>query len=1025
MKYFFRTVLALIGLFIAISCQQPPYVILTGPGALSFTCDGGSQSFSFSANRKWTVTSSESWCKVTPSSGAAGEEGISIGVTVDKNPTYETRECTLAIRVEELTETVTVRQDMGLGLVVSPNIYEVSCAAQTIEVEVLANVDYTVEIERPEDDWLSYGGTKGLPKGTIVLAVSENETYEAREGRIALKQTDGNLVERITVRQAQNDGLFLSVPEYNLSNTSHTLTLEVQANVEYEVTPGVNWIHYVSSSSTKALTTSQITLQIDANDTYDVRSGQVIVRQRGGNLSGVVTVNQEENYGIFLSKEVIEISKEAQTVEVEVRYNVDLDIIVPENVMGVMVGDVGYSDQNTQTKALNTRKYRLQIKENTAPDSREASITFKQKNGALSGTVKIIQAQNDMIDVSTSEIIIPYEGGTAPVTIESNIDVKVDVQSGANWLSVSKNARTKGLVQSSYTISAAGNEGNQRDAVVVFSGKGIAKKVRIIQKSFPLILSESSVVADCLDGATVSISVDAAGEWSVREKGSSILTLSKDGGEAGSWLVTISVNGANCTNTDRYATVEFICDGIARTVQIKQVPAFRFDSLDHIIPASGGSHQFSFHFPRPFDSGTVKTHDYDNGFYELIHYTGEDNAPQTLMSRFEVSQANPVDTYMYVSYNFQANYGKSARTGRFRLCFYEDGQTLVSEWINVTQLGDAAASDEADGITTILQQHSKGSGVPVVILGDGFTKNDISNGLFASAARKAYGYFFSVEPVSSLKDYFDVWAITAVSSSAKFDGTTRFASSFTGGTRIKGADDLAVRYACKAVPPDKTDDMLIIIILNTDRYAGTCYLYYLEYPDHMKMTYSVAYIPMTDERDITFEEVLHHEACGHGLGKLADEYSRNGTIPSANADRLILYHNAGAYVNVDLHSDVSSTLWADFASDPRFGYEKIGAYQGGYTYSFGVYRPTQTSIMDSNKGVFNAPSRAQIYKRVMGIANNRDWSFDYEDFVRFDADFRSGHYNNSNQTKALKHALPDGFTPLAPPVLVKDKRPRK
>ena len=187
------------------------------------------------------------------------------------------------------------------------------------------------------------------------------------------------------------------------------------------------------------------------------------------------------------------------------------------------------------------------------------------------------------------------------------------------------------------------------------------------------------------------------------------------------------------------------------------------------------------------------------------------------------------------------------------------------------------------------------------------------------------------------------------------------------------------------------------------------------------MTYSVAYAPMSQQYGMTFEDVIHHEACGHGLGKLADEYTGNGTIPTSKANELGVFQRAGAYVNVDLHSSVVSTSWADYAADSRFGYENISAYQGGYTYNTGVYRPTQTSIMVDNKGIFNAPSRAQIYKRVMGIANDWNWTFDYESFVSFDAPFRSNNYNSSSTMSARQNYVERvDFVPLAPPVFVKD-----
>lgn len=1107
MRHFSRILISILVVMGSIaSCKKAAFLELTGPTTIAISNIGGAQSITFTTNRDWSVSSSESWCQITPSAGTAHDGPVSVTVLVEDNPTYDARSCSITIKSDELSQTLSVTQDAGYGLIISPTTFNLSNAAQNIEVEVKSNVKYSistdanwitipstksltsekvilsiganetydtrtakvtfsqdngdlresltvtqaegygliigapsysvsnqkqvleVEVQANVDftvsssvSWIKYIETKALSKSVIQLSIEANEEYDAREGTVTVKQTDGALVETVTIKQEQNFGLFVSIPEYNLSNESHSLTVEVKTNVEYNAESDVSWIRI---PSTKALVSSQILLEVDANTTYDEREGHVTVKQKDGDLYGTVTIRQDQNYGIFVSKESFDISQNAQKIEVEVKYNVDFDVVVPEEAMGTMISSVEYEDSNSQTKSLATRKYRFGITENTGFDERKTSITFKQKDGTLSGTVKIIQAQKNEIVVSPTEITLPYKGEETTVNVESNVSLNASIQNGGTWLSITKNPQTKGLDKVTYTIKANENSAEQREADVVFSGNGIERKVHVTQKGYPLMVSSSSLTADCLDGSTVTVKITAQDSWTAQEKGSSILSLSKGSGEAGTYSIVVSTMGANCSNNDRTASIEFVCDGVSKTVQVKQVPAFRFDSLDHTLPASGGQYKFYFHFPRPFVSGTVRTSDYDDGFFRLIYYDGEDNAPSVIMEGADASNANPVDTYMWMMYTFKPNYGKSARTGRFRLAFDEDGQTLVSEWINVTQLGDTASEDDADGITTILQQHSKGVGVPLVILGDGFTHSDIVDGTFAGAARKAYEYFFTAEPITSLRDYFDVWSITAVSSSNSFDGFTRFGTTFTGGTGIDGNDYLALRYASAVVPSNRTKDLLIIIVLNSTRYAGTCYLHYID-SDPMELSFSVAYVPMSQQQGMSFENVIHHEACGHGLGKLADEYTGNGAITSEVSSQLQRFQNAGAYVNVDLHSSVSATSWASYASDSRFSNEYLGAYEGGYTYTYGVYRPTTNSIMNNNKGVFNAPSRAQIYKRVMSIANSWNWTFNYEDFVNFDAPFRASHYTSSataQQARPLNYVEINDFIPLAPPVFVRDER---
>ena len=68
-----------------------------------------------------------------------------------------------------------------------------------------------------------------------------------------------------------------------------------------------------------------------------------------------------------------------------------------------------------------------------------------------------------------------------------------------------------------------------------------------------------------------------------------------------------------------------------------------------------------------------------------------------------------------------------------------------------------------DGQITVLQRHQHGKGIPLVILGDAFSDRMIDLGLFDYYAQQAMNAFFAKEPFTTFKDYFDVYAVTAVS----------------------------------------------------------------------------------------------------------------------------------------------------------------------------------------------------------------------------------------------------------------------
>ncbi len=405
---------------------------VSGPRSYTFTRDGGSQSLTFTCNKDWSVSTTESWLSVSPSSGSASDGETTVTIKCNPNTTYDPRTATLTITVEDLAETITVKQETGIGLIVSPKTFDLTNAEQVIEIEVQKNVQYSITIDDAGKSWITHTDTKGLATEKAAFSIAANDTYDNREAKITFNQTDGGLSETVVVKQSQTNGLFITTPEYDLSNGAHTLTVEVKANVDYEVISQTEWVKYVSTS-TKALTPTQITLQVDANETYDDREGQVVVKQKGGDLMGTIIIRQDENYGILVSRESANINEHEQKVEVEVKYNVDFEVIIPTEAQGKFISSVEYSDDGVGTKALSTRVYRFGVTENTGYDPREVSITFKQRDGALSGTFTIIQAQTDVLHIQSGDIECAHNGGEVSISLLSNVDYEV---SAPEWITI-------------------------------------------------------------------------------------------------------------------------------------------------------------------------------------------------------------------------------------------------------------------------------------------------------------------------------------------------------------------------------------------------------------------------------------------------------------------------------------------------------------------------------------------------------------------------------------------------------------
>ncbi len=334
---------------------------------------------------------------------------------------------------------------------------------------------------------------------------------------------------------------------------------------------------------------------------------------------------------------------------------------------------------------------------------------------------------------------------------------------------------------------------------------------------------------------------------------------------------------------------------------------------------------------------------------------------------------------------------------------------------------DYVSSDySADGTVKILQTATVGNGINVVLMGDAYSDREIADGSYEADMKYLYDNFFTQEPFKTHKDMFNVSYVNVVSVTEGYDYSgSALAGYFGEGTHVGGNDRKCFEYALKAVAEEEMNETLIVVAMNSDAYAGTCYLYN---PEFVIGTYgsgpAIAYFPKGGDQ-ATFAQILHHEANGHGFAKLADEYAYEdyGAVPEANVTQTRNQQNDWGWMkNVDFTSDPAQVRWSSFLEDERYANEGLGVFEGGLTYWTGVWRPTEDSIMRYNTGGFNAPSREAIWYRIHKLAYGDSWEYDYEEFVEYDAVNRSA--SSSAPQKTRRNYVERPLEPTAAPVVV-------
>ena len=300
-----------------------------------------------------------------------------------------------------------------------------------------------------------------------------------------------------------------------------------------------------------------------------------------------------------------------------------------------------------------------------------------------------------------------------------------------------------------------------------------------------------------------------------------------------------------------------------------------------------------------------------------------------------------------------------------------------------------------DGYVQTLYSATQGPGIDIVFTGDGYDAKDIAKGTFATNAAAGYEHLFDVEPYKTYKEYFNVYAVTAMSDDSGI-GTVntvkdiKFGSRFTSNRILCEQPDAAFAWAKKADAGMDLSKSLVILLMNASTYEGITYMY----GDGS----ALACCPIsTDAYPYDFRGIVQHEAGGHGFGKLGDEYIYHNAYiqncdcpdgcdhPQSDDDMMSsfgFYKSLGWYKNLSMNGDMRQVPWAHLIYHPQYS-DYVDMFEGGYMHTRGMYRSEATSCMNNNIPYFSAISRQAIVERIKAYAGEE---FSLADFYAHDND---------------------------------------
>lgn len=318
-----------------------------------------------------------------------------------------------------------------------------------------------------------------------------------------------------------------------------------------------------------------------------------------------------------------------------------------------------------------------------------------------------------------------------------------------------------------------------------------------------------------------------------------------------------------------------------------------------------------------------------------------------------------------------------------------DGKAIICDY-KVKQFNYEYDEDSQ----TQLQKATKGKGINIVFVGDGYDAEDIAKGSFLEDMKEGMEYFFAIEPYKTYKGYFNVYADFAMSyesgvcSNVNIWRQTKFGTTYGSGANGRlGVKDIDVYnyvlndVASSAVTSANVDQSLIICVPNDDAYEGVTAMY--------DSGAAIAFVPHSRfDYPNDYRGLIQHEAGGHGFGKLGDEYIYHREniwncpcICCAHADHVAADKALGWYRNLSLNGKYKEIDWTHLIFDSRYG-DIVDIYEGAYMHGQGIYRSEVNSCMNNNVPYYSTISRQAIVERIMEYSGG---TFDFETFVSKDS----------------------------------------
>ena len=586
--------------------------------------EGGSVTVSLESNVNYEVVipGDCDWLSLaTDDAKSRGLEESSFTLKVDANKSYNNRSAIVKVvnTDENLSGSVSVSQSFDTVFKVDSTDFEIPMDGGTFTVNVESNVSY--EVKLPEDcDWITPSIKKKDPDfkteaTEIVFTVKENTGYDARDAIITLVNEHADISIPLTVHQPFTAVFKADKKTFEVPMEGGTVTVNMESNVSYDVSipDDCDWVTLPSSSRTRGVKPSVVTLEVKENKSYHDRKVVVTIANKDAGVSVPITIDQPFNTIFTADKTAFDVDMAGGTITVNLQTNISYDVKIPEDCDWITL-PVTSKTRTAGAQAGKAKKSRgatteaivLRVKENPGYKDRDAVVTIGNKDAGAEIKISVHQPFTTIFKADKTAFDVDMAGGTISINMESNISYDVTIPAGCDWITMPTAARkqsnTRGTVTSAIVLRVKENTSYQdREAVITISNKeaGVSIAVYIHQPFATQFKVDKNEFEVPMEGGTVTVNVESNVGYDVSipsncdwiTQSTAARSRSKTRGTT-TTAVVLSVK-ENTSYQDREAVVTIANKeaGVSVGISIRQpfATVFKVDNNAFEVPMKGGT----------------------------------------------------------------------------------------------------------------------------------------------------------------------------------------------------------------------------------------------------------------------------------------------------------------------------------------------------------------------------------------------------------------------------------------------------